>query len=181
MSCRGVLGRGVGGGSGPVSSSALCALRSALCALPRALPQAQVSDLISHAADSRLNPCRDRAIVVLFSRLGLRSREVAGLRLDDLNWRAGTVLVHGKGRVVEPMPLPADAGAAIAGYLEHERPAIPDRHLFLQARAPMPRWAVPVSAPSSTGWDSVQVWFPRSRLTDCATVPRPVSWPPAAR
>lgn len=125
----GTIDEALAEGIGPVSYSAFGAL-------PKALPPAQVSDLISHAADSRLSPRRDRAIVVLLSRLGLRSREAAGLRLDDLNWRAGTVLVHGKGGFTEPMPLPADAGAAIAGYLEHERPAIPDRHLFLQAKAP---------------------------------------------
>jgi integrase/recombinase XerD len=116
-------------GIGPVSYSAFGAM-------PKALPPGQVSDLVSHAADSRVSPCRDRAIVVLLSRLGLRSREAAGLRLEDLNWRAGTVVVHGKGGTTEAMPLPADAGAAIAGYLKHERPAMPDRHLFLQSKAP---------------------------------------------
>lgn len=125
----GTLEEALAEGIGPVSYSAFGAL-------PKALPPAQVSDLISHAADSRVSPCRDRAIVVLLSRLGLRSREAAALRLDDLNWRAGTVLVHGKGGIAEPLPLPADVGAAIAGYLEHERPAMPDRHLFLQAKAP---------------------------------------------
>jgi integrase/recombinase XerD len=115
-------------GIGPVSYSAFGAL-------PKALAPAQVLDLTDQAGVSE-SPCRDRAIIEVLSRLGLRSREAAGLRLEDLNWRAGTVAVHGKGGITEPMPLPTDVGAAIAGYLEHERPAMPDRHLFLQAKAP---------------------------------------------
>lgn len=65
---------------------------------------------------------RDYAIVVLLSRLGLRAGEVAALELDDIDWRAGQILVRGKGNRDERLPLPDDVGAAIAGYLRRGRP-----------------------------------------------------------
>ena len=75
-------------------------------------------------------------MVLVFSRLGLRSREAAGLLLRDINWRAGTITVTGKGGRREVMPLPRDVGAALAGYLQQERPAATDGHVFLRAPAP---------------------------------------------
>ncbi len=68
---------------------------------------------------------RDYAILVLLSRLGLRSAEVAGLRLEDIDWRAGEIVVHGKGRADERLPLPSDVGEAAALYLRHGRPDRP--------------------------------------------------------
>jgi site-specific recombinase XerD len=80
---------------------------------------------------------RDYAIVVLLSRLGLRAREAASIRAGDIDWRAGTVLVRGKGGRDERLPLPADVGAAIADYCRHARPAgSSSGMLFLHARAP---------------------------------------------
>ena len=60
---------------------------------------------------------RDAAILTLLARLGLRAGEVAGLALDDIDWRAGELRVAGKGGRVERLPLLADAGEAIAAYL----------------------------------------------------------------
>ena len=57
------------------------------------------------------------------ARLALRGGEVAHLRLDEINWRAGEVRVHGKGGRVDVLPLPADVGEAMAAYLLHARPA----------------------------------------------------------
>jgi site-specific recombinase XerD len=65
---------------------------------------------------------RDLAMLMLMARLGLRAAEVAGLRLADFGWRAGELAVLGKGRRADRMPLPADAGEAVAGYLVHARP-----------------------------------------------------------
>jgi len=80
---------------------------------------------------------RDYAIIVLLARLGLRAGEVAGLLLDDLDWRAGLVTVHGKGGSADRMPLPPDAGAAVAAYLRDGRPrAALDRHVFTRLVAP---------------------------------------------
>ncbi|MGH9170645.1 MAG: tyrosine-type recombinase/integrase [Acidimicrobiales bacterium] len=67
----------------------------------------------------------------------LRSAEAAGLRLDDIDWRAGEIVVRGKGDVEERLPLPPDVGEAIAGYLKRGRPRRPEREVFLRAVAPV--------------------------------------------
>jgi site-specific recombinase XerD len=81
---------------------------------------------------------RDLAMLTLLSRLGLRAGEVASLTLDDIDWRAGEVTVTGKGRRSERLPLPADAGEAIAAYLRDGRPEPFERTraVFLRLRAP---------------------------------------------
>jgi site-specific recombinase XerD len=79
---------------------------------------------------------RDFAILTVLSRLGLRASEVAELRLDDLDWVAGEITVHGKGGRRDQLPLPADVGRAIAAYCRRGRPDTTRRVLFLQCRAP---------------------------------------------
>ena len=80
---------------------------------------------------------RDYAIVLLLARLGLRSGEVAFLELEDINWDAGQVSVRGKRGHRTALPLPADVGAAIAGYLRHGRPRSTSRRVFLRSKAPI--------------------------------------------
>lgn len=74
----------------------------------------------------------------MLARLGLRAGEVAALGLDDIDWRAGEITVRGKGSRAERLPLPADAGEAIAGYLRDGRPEPFEgaRQVFLRVRAP---------------------------------------------
>jgi site-specific recombinase XerD len=79
---------------------------------------------------------RDFAILVLLARLGLRAGEVAALRLTDVDWRAGELVIRGKGRREERLPLPVDAGEAIVAYLRDGRPAVREPGLFLAAQAP---------------------------------------------
>src|SRR5579875_1334439 len=81
---------------------------------------------------------RDKAMLVLLARLGLRAGEVAGLLFDDIGWRAGEIAVTGKGRRSERLPLPADAGEAVAAWLADGRPAPFEdaRNVFLRIRAP---------------------------------------------
>jgi len=74
--------------------------------------------------------------LVLLVRLGLRAGEVAALELDDIDWRRGELVVRGKGDRHERLPLPVDAGEALAGYLRRGRPRCEDRHLFLRVKAP---------------------------------------------
>jgi integrase/recombinase XerD len=64
---------------------------------------------------------RDLAVLLLMARLGLRAVEIARLRLQDVDWRGGEVLIRGKGGRVDRMPLPRDVGAALADYLRHGR------------------------------------------------------------
>jgi len=80
---------------------------------------------------------RDFAVVLTLLRLGLRAGEVAALSLDDIDWRAAEVVVRGKGRRTDRLPLPADVGAAIAGYLRRGRPKTTRREVFLTALAPV--------------------------------------------
>lgn len=79
---------------------------------------------------------RDYSILLLLARLGLRAGEVVALELDDIHWRTGEVLVRGKGRIVERLPLIADVGEALAAYISKDRWATPSQRVFLRARAP---------------------------------------------
>jgi len=100
--------------------------------LPKALPAVEVATLLA----VRMS-VRDRAIVLLLVRLGLRANEVARLRMDDINWRAGTMLVRGKGDDSQLMPVPTEVGAAMAAYLsEHRRVGSPYREVFLGTYTP---------------------------------------------
>ena len=78
---------------------------------------------------------RDHALLSLMARLGLRAQEVIAIRLEDIDWRAGEILIRGKGGQHERMPIPVDVGEAIAAYL-HDGRAGSARHLFVTARAP---------------------------------------------
>jgi integrase/recombinase XerD len=79
---------------------------------------------------------RDFAILLLMARLGLRAVEVARLRLEDLDWRAGELLVRGKGGRVDRMPLPSEVGAALADWLRHGRRPSVFREVFLRTIGP---------------------------------------------
>ena len=80
---------------------------------------------------------RDYAIVLLLARLGLRRCEVAAISLDDVDWRAGEIVIHGKGSRIDRLPLPCDIGEAIVDYLRDGRPRVLDRALFITVCAPL--------------------------------------------
>ena len=111
--------------------------------LPRALSPQTVAALLASCDVATLGGCRDRAILVLLARLGLRAGEVAGLELDDLDWRAGEISVHGKGSRRERLPLPADVGEALVAYLHGGRPRVGCRKVFLRLNAPVEGLTVP--------------------------------------
>jgi site-specific recombinase XerD len=106
-------------------------------ALPRALDAQRVALLVGSCDRSTATGRRDYAILQLLARLGLRAGEVAGLELGDVSWRQGELLIRGKGRREERLPLPLDVGEALCDYLRHGRPRAECRRLFLRARAPM--------------------------------------------
>lgn len=105
-------------------------------ALPRALDAQRVALLVASCDRSTATGRRDYAILQLLARLGLRAGEVAGLDLDDVSWRRGELLIRGKARRQEHLPLPIDVGEAVCDYLSHGRPRAACRRLFLRARAP---------------------------------------------
>ena len=80
---------------------------------------------------------RDFAVITLLSRLGLRAGEVAALQLPDIDWRAGELLVRGKGSRQERLPLPADVGEALAGWLSRGRARCECVFVFTRVRAPL--------------------------------------------
>jgi integrase/recombinase XerD len=104
--------------------------------LPKALAAAQVAALLGSCDRDTAVGRRDFAVLTLLARLGLRACEVAALELGDVDWRAGELLVRGKGRRGERMPLPADVGEAVAGYLSDGRPRGQCRKVFAWSRAP---------------------------------------------
>lgn len=105
--------------------------------LPRFLELAQVDALLGSCDRAATAGRRDFAMMTLMVRLGLRAGEVAALALDDLDWRAGEIVVRGKGNRRDRLPLPVDAGAAVVDYLRHARPAgALDRCVFVRVRAP---------------------------------------------
>ncbi|GAA1821582.1 tyrosine-type recombinase/integrase [Agromyces neolithicus] len=80
---------------------------------------------------------RDYVVLLLLARLGLRAIEVARLRLDDIDWRRGEVLVRGKGNRDERLPLTYEVGEAIVDYLHDARPSDTGfREVFAAGRAP---------------------------------------------
>lgn len=108
-----------------------------LAGLPKALPPAQIRALLA-ACDRRTRTGRRAfAVMTLLLRLGLRAGEAATLRLDDIDWRAGTIVIRGKGSQVESLPWPADVGEAVVAYLRRGRPATAvDRTVFVRVKAP---------------------------------------------
>lgn len=105
--------------------------------LPRGLQPGQVEAML--ASCDRTGPAglRDHAMLILLARVGLRAGEVAALGLDDIDWCSGELVVTGKGRRTDRLPLVCDAGAAIVDYLQHGRPADAlDRRVFIRIRAP---------------------------------------------
>jgi site-specific recombinase XerD len=107
-----------------------------LARLPRYLTAEQVDSLIA-ACDGR-SPARrrDRAIILLLARLGLRAGDVAGLRVGDIEWEAGTLRVSGKGRYQVRLPLPQDVGDSILEYLACRVLTRECDHVFVRNIAP---------------------------------------------
>ncbi|MDL4813087.1 tyrosine-type recombinase/integrase [Actinomadura opuntiae] len=105
--------------------------------LTRRIRPGDVAAILASCDRSAHAGCRDYAILMLLSRLGLRAGEAAAARVGDIDWRAGEILVRGKGGHDERFPLPPDVGAAIADYCRHARPQnAASRMLFLHVRAP---------------------------------------------
>jgi integrase/recombinase XerD len=105
--------------------------------LPRGLGADQVALLLAGCERAGTSCRRDLAILKLLARLGLRAGEIAKLELDHIDWRAGEIVVIGKGPRLERLPLPSDVGEAIVDYLREERPHVPCRSLFLRSLAPL--------------------------------------------
>lgn len=120
-----------------LSAAALAVTGRRRSPLPQGIAQADVEALLASCDRRSAQGRRDHAVLVVLLRLGLRASEVAGLMLGDIDWRSAEVTVRGKGGREDRLPLPADVGEAIAGYLLRGRPKAVDRHVFLRAVAPV--------------------------------------------
>jgi site-specific recombinase XerD len=103
--------------------------------LPRGLSLRQIQDTLARCPPTSRG-IRDRAILLLLIRLGLRAGDVASLRLSDLCFETATIRVSGKGGREVRLPLPQDVGDALLAYLTAARPQVPTEHVFLRSIAP---------------------------------------------
>jgi len=108
-----------------------------LSSLPRPLETEDVARLLESCDTSTVVGLRDLAILTLLARLGLRASEVARLSLNDIDWRAGEVTIHGKGSTSERLPLPHEVGERLVSYLRQGRPPVDFREVFVTMHAPL--------------------------------------------
>lgn len=104
--------------------------------LPRALEPAEARRVLASPDRRTAIGRRDYAVLLLMLRLGLRACEIAALTLDDVDWMAGEIVVHGKGSVASRLPLPTDVGRALVSWARERRREVPTRAMFLSSRAP---------------------------------------------
>lgn len=119
-----------------LSAAAMPVAGRQLSLLPQGLTQAQARALLHSCDRRRAVGRRDYAMILLMLRLGLRANEVAALQLEDIDWRTGQITVHGKRARSDQLPLPADVGTAIAGYLQRGRPRTTARAVFTRTSPP---------------------------------------------
>lgn len=108
-----------------------------LSALPRYLEKEDIDRVIASCDRSHPQGMRDRAILLLLARLGLRAGDVRTMQLGDFDWEEGTLRVLGKGRREIRLPLPQDAGEAVIDYIIHARPHTNTDRVFLCLNAPI--------------------------------------------
>lgn len=114
-----------------------------MASLPKWLSANEVTQLLGAFDRSTATGRRDYAIARCFVDLGLRTTEIARLRLDDVAWHEGVVHIQGKGRRVDLLPLPKTTGRAIVEYLRDGRPTTSDRGLFVRHRPPVGKPVTP--------------------------------------
>lgn len=107
-----------------------------LSSLPPALTAHEVRRVLRSCNRHTPVGLRDFAILLLIARLGIRAGEVVRLKLEDIDWRSGELMLQRKPDRQERVPLPVDVGAALSAYLKSGRPVCSDRHVFLCMNAP---------------------------------------------
>jgi site-specific recombinase XerD len=105
-------------------------------ALPRYLDTPTIEKIVTSCRTETPVQIRDRAIILLLARLGLRAGDICQLRLSDIDWSRGYIQVSGKSKRLDRLPLPQDAGDALLAYLERARPTVGEDRVFLRTQAP---------------------------------------------
>jgi len=136
-----------------------------LSSLPRYLEGDDVERLIASCDLEKPHGVRDRAVLLLLVRLGLRAGDIVEMRLDDLDWHTGSVRVRGKGGREVRLPLPQDAGHALIEYVAKTRPSVATDRVFLCTNAP-----VRPLAGSSTVSSIVRLALRRAGIVDPPTM-----------
>jgi integrase/recombinase XerD len=108
-----------------------------LASLPKYLPADAVERVLVSCDLATPSGVRDRAVLLLLARLGLRAGDVAALQWRDIDWQDGTLCVAGKTRRTSRLPLPQEVGEAILAYVTHQRPRVSSEHVFLTTIAPL--------------------------------------------
>ncbi len=114
-----------------------------LSAVPKYLTEEEIQRLLDACDRATSTGRRDYAVLLLLIRLGLRAGEVVALELDDIDWRAGEMMVRGKGLIHDRLPLLTEPGEALATYLRTDRPQSPTRRVFVRMKAPHTGFAGP--------------------------------------
>ena len=105
--------------------------------LPSRLTRQEVEQVLAVYHEGTTLSLRNRAMLFLLARLGLRAQDVVSLCLDDIDWANGCLALHpGKSRRARRLPLPQDVGQAIVAYVQGGRPQNASRQVFLHSRAP---------------------------------------------
>ncbi|ETR69034.1 MAG: integrase/recombinase [Candidatus Magnetoglobus multicellularis str. Araruama] len=107
-----------------------------LSSLPKSLKPDQVEKMLKSCDLKTHIGQRDHAILLLLARLGLRACEIVSMRLEDIDWESGLILIRGKGSREDYLPIPHDVGEAIAQYLKNVRPKCAVRNVFVRIIAP---------------------------------------------
>jgi integrase/recombinase XerD len=119
-----------------LSASALPVSGRRRSLLPKGLTASEAARMLRSCDRRRPQGRRNYAAMLLMMRLGMRACEVATLTLDDIDWRAGVITVHGKGSQLDRLPLPVDVGEAITAYLRRGRPTSLAREVFIRSFPP---------------------------------------------
>lgn len=119
-----------------LQNALLPAKRFQFSALPRYIDEQTVEDILLSCGVETAVEIRDKAIMLLLARLGLRAGDICNLQLQDIDWNRGCITVMGKSRRPERLPLPQDAGDAILDYIKQARPRINQDRLFVRSQAP---------------------------------------------
>ena len=107
-----------------------------LSSLPRYLTDSDIERVIAACETDTPHGIRDKAILLLLTRLGLRGGDILTMRLSDIEWAQGSLRVRGKGRREVRLPLPQDAGDALLSYFDQVRPLSDSDRVFLRLHAP---------------------------------------------
>jgi len=101
-----------------------------LSSMPKYITEEEIEQVINSCDVNTSKGLRDRAVILLLSRIGLRAGDIVEMKLNHINWQDSVLHLFGKGRREDCLPLPQDAGDAILAYIEKARPLINTTRIF---------------------------------------------------